>query len=222
MKNGQKKQKKLEFRRKNKENRQKAGLKSCFWAWIGTNRDESAFLGRRAGRRVSVSKSGLSRRDRDGWQVCYKRVRGRGWTRLGSVPILCLCSSGSLRRWCTALPWLSVSCRDNREYGAGERVDLLDSYDFPARTITETETKTWSSFWYKAAADAWLDYCTLKEIGMLLLRLCPLTECLLVTGTRAGVFFFNYWSRKCFSFCIATEELGRQERKPSSSSAIGR
>ena len=72
MKNGQKKQKKLEFRLKDKENRQKAGLKSCFWAWIGTNRDESAFLGRRAGRRVSVSKSGLSRRDRDGWQVCRK------------------------------------------------------------------------------------------------------------------------------------------------------
>ena len=37
-----------------------------FWALIGTNRDESAFLGRR----VSVSKSGLSRRERDGWQVC--------------------------------------------------------------------------------------------------------------------------------------------------------
>ena len=48
----------------------KAGLKSWFWALIGTNRDESAFLGRRAGRRVSVSKSGLSRRDRDDRQVC--------------------------------------------------------------------------------------------------------------------------------------------------------
>ena len=69
MKNGQKTQKKLEFRLKNKEYRQKAGLKSCFWALIGTNRGESAFLGRRAGRRVSVSKSGLSRRDQDGWQV---------------------------------------------------------------------------------------------------------------------------------------------------------
>ena len=65
MKKGQKTQKKLEFRLKNKENRQRAGLKSCFWALIGTNRDELAFLGRRAGRRVSVSKSGLSRRDRD-------------------------------------------------------------------------------------------------------------------------------------------------------------
>ena len=45
-------------------------LKSCFGALIGTNRDESVFLGRRAKRQVSVSKSGLSRRDRDGWQVC--------------------------------------------------------------------------------------------------------------------------------------------------------
>ena len=70
MKKGQRTQKKLEFRLKNKENRQKAGLKSCFWALVETNRDESAFLGRRAGRRVSVFKSGLSRRDRDGWQVC--------------------------------------------------------------------------------------------------------------------------------------------------------
>ena len=69
MRKGQKTQKKLEFRLKNNENRQKAGLKSCFGALIGTKRDESAFLGRRAGRRVSVSKSGLSRRDRDGWQV---------------------------------------------------------------------------------------------------------------------------------------------------------
>ena len=43
MKKGQKTQKKLEFRLKNKENRQKAGLKSCFWALIGTNRDEFAF-----------------------------------------------------------------------------------------------------------------------------------------------------------------------------------
>ena len=54
----------------------KAGLKSCFWALIGTNRDESAFWSRRAGRRVSVSKSGLSRRDRDGWQV-WVRERER-------------------------------------------------------------------------------------------------------------------------------------------------
>ena len=69
MRKGQKTQKKLEFRLKNKENRQKAGLKSCFGALIGTNRDESAFLDCRAGRRVSVSKSGLSQRDRDGWQV---------------------------------------------------------------------------------------------------------------------------------------------------------
>ena len=68
MKKGQKAQKKLEFRLKNKESRQKAGLKSCFWALIGTNRDESAFFGHRAGRRVSFSKSGLSRRDRDGCQ----------------------------------------------------------------------------------------------------------------------------------------------------------
>ena len=65
MRKGQKTQKKLQFRLKNNENRQKADLKSCFWALIGTKRDESAFLGRR----VSVSKSGLSRRDRDGWQV---------------------------------------------------------------------------------------------------------------------------------------------------------
>ena len=73
-KKGQKTQKKLEFRLKNKENRQKAGLKPCFRALIGTNRDESAFLGRRAGRRVSVSKSGLSRRDRDGWQVWVRQL----------------------------------------------------------------------------------------------------------------------------------------------------
>ena len=64
-----KRQEKLELWLKNKEKRQKAGLKSCFGALIGTNRDESAFLSRQAGRRVSVSKSGLSRRDRDGWQV---------------------------------------------------------------------------------------------------------------------------------------------------------
>ena len=70
MKKGQRTQKKLEFGLKNKENRQKAGLKSCFWALVGTNRDESAFQGRRAGCRVLVFKSGLSRRDRDGWQVC--------------------------------------------------------------------------------------------------------------------------------------------------------
>ena len=69
MKNGQKTPKKLEFRLKNKENRKKSGFKTAFWALIGTNRDESAFLGHRAGRRVSVSKSGLSRRERDGWQV---------------------------------------------------------------------------------------------------------------------------------------------------------
>ena len=75
MKKGQKTPKKLEFRLKNKENRQKAGLKPCFWALIGTNRDESAFLGRWAGRRVSVSKSGLSGQDRDGWQVCKPQVR---------------------------------------------------------------------------------------------------------------------------------------------------
>ena len=37
-----------------------------FLALVGTNRDESAFLGRRAGRRVSVFKSGLSRQDRAG------------------------------------------------------------------------------------------------------------------------------------------------------------
>ena len=50
----------------------KSGFKTVFWALIGTNRDESAFWGHRAGRRVSVSKSGLSRRKRDGWQVCMK------------------------------------------------------------------------------------------------------------------------------------------------------
>ena len=38
MRKGQKTQKKLEFRLKNKENRQKAGLKACFWALIVTNR----------------------------------------------------------------------------------------------------------------------------------------------------------------------------------------
>ena len=76
-------QKKLEFQLKNKENRQKAGLISCFWALIGTNRDESAFLGRRAGRRVFVSKSGLSRRDRDGWQVCNQLCPK---SQLGSCP----------------------------------------------------------------------------------------------------------------------------------------
>ena len=48
----------------------KSGFKTVFWALIGTNRDESAFLGSRAGRRGSVSKSGQSRRERDGWQVC--------------------------------------------------------------------------------------------------------------------------------------------------------
>ena len=73
MRKGKKTQKKLELRLKNKENRQKAGLKSCFWALIGTNRDESAFWGRRAGRRVSVSNRDCPDPDeiaRDGWQVC--------------------------------------------------------------------------------------------------------------------------------------------------------
>ena len=70
MKKGQKTRKKLEFWLKNKEKRQKAGLKSCFGALIETNRDESAFLGRRAGRRVSVSKSGLSR-SAIGRQSCF-------------------------------------------------------------------------------------------------------------------------------------------------------
>ena len=60
MRKGQKTQKKREFRLKNKEDRQKSRFKLCFWALVGTKRDESAFLGRRAGRRVSVSKSGLS------------------------------------------------------------------------------------------------------------------------------------------------------------------
>ena len=32
-----------------------------------------------------------------------------------------------------------------KQYVAGECVDLLDGYDFPARTITETEHKTSSS-----------------------------------------------------------------------------
>ena len=49
MRKGQKTQKKLEFRLKNKENRQKAGLKSCFLALIGTKRDESAFFGSSGG-----------------------------------------------------------------------------------------------------------------------------------------------------------------------------
>ena len=97
MRKGQKTQKKLEFRLKNKESRQKAGSKSCFWALIGTKRDESAFWGRRAGRRVSVSKSGLSRRDRDGWQVCkvqgkayYLRPREPGRSGPGAPSIACL------------------------------------------------------------------------------------------------------------------------------------
>ena len=41
---------------------------------LGVDLDKSGqigfFLGRRVGRRVSVSKSGVSRRERDGWQVC--------------------------------------------------------------------------------------------------------------------------------------------------------
>ena len=40
---------------------------------LSVDRDNSGrigFLGRRVGRRVSVFKSGPSRRDRDGWQVC--------------------------------------------------------------------------------------------------------------------------------------------------------
>ena len=28
-----------------------------------------------------------------------------------------------------------------KQHAAGERVDLLDDYDFPARTITETESR---------------------------------------------------------------------------------
>ena len=43
MRKGQKTQKKLEFGLKNNENRQKAGLKSCFGVLIVTKRDESAF-----------------------------------------------------------------------------------------------------------------------------------------------------------------------------------
>ena len=35
----------------------------------------------------------------------------------------------------------------NNNYDAVERVDLIDNYDFPARTISKTETKTWPSFW---------------------------------------------------------------------------
>ena len=38
MKKGQRTQKKLDFRLKNKKNRQKAGLKSCFGALIGASR----------------------------------------------------------------------------------------------------------------------------------------------------------------------------------------
>ena len=52
-------------------------FKNVFWAFIVTNQDELAFLGCRAGRRVSVSKLGLSRRDRDGWQVCKIDPSGR-------------------------------------------------------------------------------------------------------------------------------------------------
>ena len=45
MRIGQQTQKKLEFRLKNKENRQKAGLKSCFGALIGTKTGRIGFLG---------------------------------------------------------------------------------------------------------------------------------------------------------------------------------
>ena len=31
-----------------------------------------------------------------------------------------------------------------KQYVAGERVDLLDDYDFPARTITETFSESWT------------------------------------------------------------------------------
>ena len=86
------------------ENRQKAGLKSCFWALIGTKRDESAFLGRRAGRRVSVSKSGLSRRDRDGWQVCNTVFRGK---------ILAGCCNATQGRAAQSCRW-SVNLVDRR------------------------------------------------------------------------------------------------------------
>ena len=31
-----------------------------------------------------------------------------------------------------------------KQYAAGERVDLLDDYDFPARTITEASIEVWT------------------------------------------------------------------------------
>ena len=90
MKKGQKTQKKLEFRLKNKENRQRAGLKSCFWALIGTNRDESAFLvvrrdiGFRSPNRDcpdeigTVGKYGLSQRSKEGQDLDRLEVQVRG------------------------------------------------------------------------------------------------------------------------------------------------
>ena len=87
----------------------KSGFKTVFWALIGTNRDESAFLGRRAGRRVSVSKSGLSRRERGRLAsmlaITVKKLR-RPLNRV------CKCNAQVLRAWhrrSTALIlWCSV------------------------------------------------------------------------------------------------------------------
>ena len=61
----------IEWKKSEEQREQaKSGFKIVFLGVDRDKSDESAFLGRRAGQRVSVSKSGLSRRDRDGWQVC--------------------------------------------------------------------------------------------------------------------------------------------------------
>ena len=69
----------------------------------------SAFLGRWAGRRVSVSKSGQSRRDRDGWQVCHllshelKETGTTAYIKDGAVKLL--------RVFCTQLPFVWLTSR---------------------------------------------------------------------------------------------------------------
>ena len=43
-----------------------------------------------------------------------------------------------------------------KQYVAGERVDLLDDYDFPARTITETESSILLFFGKKVTMFSWV------------------------------------------------------------------
>ena len=183
MRKGQKTQKKLEFRLHNKENRQKAGLKSCFWALIGTNWDESAFLGRWEGRRVSVSKSVLSRRVRDGWQIWHSR----GCSRRASL-------------WSGGLPQLQLGqlrCPETH-FIFHEKANFL----FSAFSIFQGETKTPKR---KVCFTGNFAFLPDLKIGTFLWKLSLWVTVKTSHFVRLALYFFlNPWSNCFFFACFST------------------